>query len=203
MKPDFSDVTLDEKEALRRDPRRGGVRSGEAFPAQTTCREQRGDRGSRTHASVGTSCGCSPPPHPPPLTLWPTIFYIITTRPGSGTDLLGKALCGRKMCTKWKTTSLLPGSLSSRRFAAIARILYGKQPLLLTVMNFYSFSRIALNQYPFLYCRGFGKQGFQCQGKTLQRASCLFSHDSSGLCTGFGWGWSFTAFVRLHINFCS
>lgn len=40
VKPDFSDVTLDEKEALRRDPRRGGVRSGEAFPAQTTCREQ-------------------------------------------------------------------------------------------------------------------------------------------------------------------
>lgn len=66
---------------------------------------------------------------PPLLTLWPTIFYIITTRPGSGTGSPGKALCGRKMCTKWKTTSLLPGSLSSRRFAAIARILYGKQPL--------------------------------------------------------------------------
>lgn len=31
MKADFSDVTLDEKEALSWDPRRGGVRSGEAF----------------------------------------------------------------------------------------------------------------------------------------------------------------------------
>ncbi|TNM97361.1 hypothetical protein fugu_015517 [Takifugu bimaculatus] len=61
VKADFSDVTLDEKEALRRDPRRGGVRSGEAFPAQTTCQEQRGERGI-VHTRIGTSCGCSFPP---------------------------------------------------------------------------------------------------------------------------------------------
>lgn len=63
MKADFSDVTLDEKEALRRDPRRGGVRSGEAFPSQSTCQEQRGERGSCTRASGQVVAAVSPSPH--------------------------------------------------------------------------------------------------------------------------------------------
>lgn len=123
VKADFSDVTLDEKEALSWDPRRGGVRSGEALSdlsgaARRADREHTIGRG-KLWLQVS-----------PLLALWLTIFYITTTRPGSGTDSPGKALCDRKTCMKWKTTSLLQGFLSSRRSAAIARILYGKHPLL-------------------------------------------------------------------------
>lgn len=81
-----------------------------------------------SQTSVGTtrSCGCVVFFLPP---LWLTIFYIIMTQLGLGTDSPAKVLCGRKMCMKWKTTSLRRGFSSSRRFAAIAQTLYGKHPL--------------------------------------------------------------------------
>lgn len=43
-----------------------------------------------------------------------------------GTDSHEKVLCDRKMCTKWKTISLLLGFSSSRRSAAIVQTSYGK-----------------------------------------------------------------------------
>lgn len=62
VKADLSDVTPDEKEALSWAPRRGGVRSGEAFPHWSGAARTRGSR-SRT-PSVGASCGCRfPPPY--------------------------------------------------------------------------------------------------------------------------------------------
>lgn len=66
--------------------------------------------------------------------LWLTTFYIIMTRLGLGTDSPAKVLCGRKMCTKWKTTNLLRGFSSSRRSAAIVQTSYGKRPLMHTCL---------------------------------------------------------------------
>lgn len=103
-------------------------------------------RTSLKSSGTGPSCGCVVFCFV--FLLWLTIFCTIMTQLGLGTDSPAKVLCGRKMCMKWKTTSLLRGFSSSRRSAAIVQTSYGKHPL-----SHISLDRISVTLQ--LWCRHF------------------------------------------------
>lgn len=134
LKADFADVTSDEKEALSCCPCRGEACVREERSALS--RAVRGDQGRTDNTKLW-------PFHFTPL--WLTIFYIIVTQLGLGTDSPAKGLYGRKMCTKWKIINLPQGFSSNRRFAAIAQTLYGKHPI-----HFYSkyLTALVVLQFP-------------------------------------------------------
>ncbi len=128
MKADFTDVTLNEKEALSCSPGRGEACGLSGAPehkqhhlsrAVKTAGRHRNRSGRHEVVANFFLLFCK---------LWLIICYITMTLLGLGTDSRAKVLCGRKMCMKWKTTNLLRGFLSSRPSAAIVQTSYGKHP---------------------------------------------------------------------------